>query len=402
MKLREVAERKSWEAFPTHQPNARSAQCWGARSTALPHTRAHSPLHLQNSGEVRVGEGIAGGDALLGLVAEELQQEVEALLAELVRAGGVLKPLLILGLEILEEFGALQHLRRVRVAVHAWPRLRAGGAEEFKDAEELVAVLLAGEERLAGRHFGEDAAYGPHIDSRAVLRRAEQHVGGAVPERNDLVGVLLHGDAKGTAEAEIGELKNLVGARDEQILRLQIAVEDVALVAEVDALQQIAHEVLDGAGLHVAALLVHEHLEVHLEELKNERQLALRVNNVKELHNVLVAELLQEANLSDRRARHALLLRVETDALQRDDVAIGAVFGAEHDAVGALANLLVSLVLADGREAKILLLLLLGRLLLLRLLLMLLGWCGGHFVFVSIFSEVLCCIGFWSDYRWRI
>jgi hypothetical protein len=57
---------------------------------------------------------------------------------------------------------------------------------------------------------------------------------------------------------------------EEQILRLQIAVEHAVLVAEGDAPQQLIHEGLDGGGIQSSPLAagVHVHLEVLVHVLE--------------------------------------------------------------------------------------------------------------------------------------
>jgi hypothetical protein len=59
---------------------------------------------------------------------------------------------------------------------------------EPEDAEDLVDLRVAWEERLAHDHLGKDAADRPHVERCRVVPRAEQDLGRAVPERDDLQG----------------------------------------------------------------------------------------------------------------------------------------------------------------------------------------------------------------------
>jgi hypothetical protein len=45
--------------------------------------------------------------------------------------------------------------------------------DEPEDLEDLVDLRVTGEQGLAGAHFGEDAAYRPHVDTGGVLPTTE-------------------------------------------------------------------------------------------------------------------------------------------------------------------------------------------------------------------------------------
>ena len=69
----------------------------------------------------------------------------------------------------------------------AGPVLRGGRAEHGQDGGELVRLVEAGEERLAGDELGQDAAAAPDVH-RGGVGGAEQDLGGAVPQRDHLQG----------------------------------------------------------------------------------------------------------------------------------------------------------------------------------------------------------------------
>ena len=56
----------------------------------------------------------------------------------------------------------------------------------LEDLEDLVDFRIAGEERFARPHLGEDGAAGPHVDTCTVLSAAEEDLGCAVPQCDDL------------------------------------------------------------------------------------------------------------------------------------------------------------------------------------------------------------------------
>lgn len=194
-----------------------------------------------------------------------------------------------------------------------------GGGDAPEDLEDLVNLGITSEQRLARAHLGEDAADGPHIDAGGVLAATEQNLRGAVPQRDDLVGVCAERHTEGSREPEIRELEVAV-AVDQEILRLQVAVQHAVAVAVADALAQLAHEFLDhhvaeahaaevgtrALGESLAAPAVadgegfHVFLQVEVEELHDEVQLvAVGVHDVEEADDVGVVHLLQEGDLAD-------------------------------------------------------------------------------------------------------
>lgn len=180
-------------------------------------------------------------------------------------------------------------LRRVDVEVglvfrelaDAGPRALRGSAHQAEDALQLVLVGGAGEERAAGIHLGHDAACGPDVDAGVVGAAAEQNVGRAVPQRDDLVGEGVDRDSEGAGKTKIGELQ-LALVVDEQVLGLEITVQDAVLVAKSDAAQQLVHERLDGHGIQLASVAarVHVFLQVLVHVLKHEHELVLGVDDI--------------------------------------------------------------------------------------------------------------------------
>lgn len=59
-------------------------------------------------------------------------------------------------------------------------------AEKFRDDAELIDVVLPGEQRLALKHLGEDAARGPDVDLDVVLLPREHDLWGTVVPRRDI------------------------------------------------------------------------------------------------------------------------------------------------------------------------------------------------------------------------
>ena len=115
-----------------------------------------------------------------------------------------------------------------------------------------------------------------------------------------LVRERVYRDTKGTGETKVTQLE-LALRVDEQVLRLEIAVQDLVLVTEGRALEKLVHEGADDVGAKRAAVavLVHVPLEIAVAELENERELGLGVDHVVEADDVDVLELLHERDLAD-------------------------------------------------------------------------------------------------------
>lgn len=98
--------------------------------------------------------------------------------------------------EVLCPFGLLQNL--------LWRH-----AQQLHDAGQLVALVLSGEQGVAGQQLGQYAAEAPHIDRKAVTR-AKDHLWSSVETRLD-VGV--HPLVFEAAGAKVNHLAEIVEER---------------------------------------------------------------------------------------------------------------------------------------------------------------------------------------------
>lgn len=97
-----------------------------------------------------------------------------------------------------------------------------GPAEYFHDAGELLDLVLAGEERVAGVELGEDAAERPHVDGRTV-GQAEDDLGAAVEPRLDVRVDALVAVAR---RAEVYHLDRAAAALLQQYVFLRVKIDD--------------------------------------------------------------------------------------------------------------------------------------------------------------------------------
>ena len=293
----------------------------------------------RSSHEKRVIQRLRRADALRRLVPQHPPHQIDALRPEL----GERRPLVERGrlrLRELEELRLRQRVRRVRVRHHARPVVGRRRPEERADPQQLVEVVLPGEERDPGDHLEDDAPDGPHVHGGAVVRVPEEHVRRAVPQRDDLVRVLFDGDAEGPPEPEVGDLQQHVVAVYQQVLRLEVAVEDIPRVAEGDAAEELLDEVAQNGARERVVVRVEELAQVHVEELEDDGQLVLAVEHLVHADDVGVPELHEDADLADRGARDALLVVAQADALEGDRRVRLAVARLVDDAVRALADAL--------------------------------------------------------------
>lgn len=222
----------------------------------------------------------------------------------------------------------------VRQVRHLRPVLLVRRSEHLKDLVQLVDLAVAREQRSLVRHLAEDAPDAPHVHGRAVVLAPKQNLRCAVPQRDHLVRVSADGDAKCARKAKVRELQCVVIAIDEEVLRLQVAMEHAVAVAVRDAEQELLQVALHTPWCELARVVVHVPLQVEVEVLKHEVQRAVVVHDILELHNVGVLELLQQADLPDRRRRYTLVLVLQPDLLKRDERAVLAVPRLVHLGLG--------------------------------------------------------------------
>ena len=150
-----------------------------------------------------------------------------------------------------------------------------------EDLLELVFVRRAGEQGPSRVHFSHDAAGGPDVDAGVVGSRAEEDVGSAVPEGDDLVGEGVDRNAECSGQTEIRELE-LALVVDEEILGFQVSMEHPIFMAKGDTLEELVHEGFYGDVVQLAAGTagVHVFFQVLVHIFEDEHELILGVYDV--------------------------------------------------------------------------------------------------------------------------
>ena len=239
------------------------------------------------------------------------------------------------------------------------PDFREGGfvrsAENQQDLVELVDIVLAAEERFSPEKLGQDASCRPDVNGLGVVGEREHDLRRPVPSGGHVLGhkssVLLGVFQKPAGQPEVADLELAVGV-DEQVARLQVAVEHVG---RVDVLEPTQHLVDEGLVVRVGQRLarpddlvhvaLHELLvEVYFVEVAGER--VGHDVQVVETGDVLVApEELEEFELAQRSLAQDFFGKNVGDFLDGHEVAVVGprpvvVLGGAHDPVRAVAELL--------------------------------------------------------------
>lgn len=115
------------------------------------------------------------------------------------------------------------------------------GSVELEDLEDLVDLAVSAEERLLLHQFGEDAADCPDVHTQTILLLAQENLRRTVPKRLNLMSQGLDGETEGSGQAKVS---NLEGSSliNEQILRLEIAMDDAPRVAVIESIAKLIEE----------------------------------------------------------------------------------------------------------------------------------------------------------------
>mmetsp|Transcript_7362 Transcript_7362/g.18375 ORF Transcript_7362/g.18375 Transcript_7362/m.18375 type:complete len:275 (+) Transcript_7362:86-910(+) len=138
-------------------------------------------------------QSVVRGDPLVGVAREELVKQIELVVCDACAVG----PHQVLELRVPR---LPAHVARARELEPAGPSLRRGRPTDLENLGDLLTLVVrpldAGErpdiaELVDGQleeQLRKDAPDRPHVGRRAVLLRLEEHLGGAVPESDNLLG----------------------------------------------------------------------------------------------------------------------------------------------------------------------------------------------------------------------
>lgn len=187
----------------------------------------------------------------------------------------------------------------IRQRSHSRPNVFSWRSENAEHAEELIDFWISLEQWFARCHFGKDATNWPNINWTWVTLRTKQDFGCSVPQCDDLVSIIANRNAEWASQAEISNLDNAFLV-DEQVLRLQIAMQDTTAMTEEHCggdLIQIAanklriHHFLRGQWVHVL-------LQIHWQELEDEIKTIILHQHIFQCNNVWMLQFLQQRDFT--------------------------------------------------------------------------------------------------------
>lgn len=149
----------------------------------------------------------------------------------------------------------------------------------------MLVLVAAREQNLAGVELVENAAVRPHVDRVRVLD-AQDNLRRAVKSRLDVSVDLLGFEA---ARAEIDDFDaNFALLLDENVFRLEVAVDDLVLPHEVQAHHDLYGEVLRELQGNASVLVALDELEqVFSQDLKRQDQVLTKTEDIEVAHNTL-------------------------------------------------------------------------------------------------------------------
>lgn len=173
---------------------------------------------------------------------------------------------------------------------------------------------------------------------------AVEELGRTVPARDDVGGHDAVRVGKGAGETEIGQFDLAVGG-DEQVVGLDIAVQDVVLVAEPDGATEHAHPGFDvGRAVADAFIVADKHFQVAEGQVLEDQAdvLVLGREDGQEGDDIGVGEFLEVFEFADGIGREPLgIFLLLLDFLDGDELGgVGAGVAQIDDGVGTFTELL--------------------------------------------------------------
>lgn len=108
-------------------------------------------------------------------------------------------------------------------------------SKDFHNTSQLLDLVLAGEERIAGEELSEYTPEAPHVDGRAIGQTEDDFRGAIKPRLDVRVDALM----RVTRATEIDDFDRAAAALFQQhILRFEITVYNIFLVKQPQTLDQ--------------------------------------------------------------------------------------------------------------------------------------------------------------------
>mmetsp|Transcript_5098 Transcript_5098/g.8910 ORF Transcript_5098/g.8910 Transcript_5098/m.8910 type:complete len:350 (-) Transcript_5098:69-1118(-) len=259
------------------------------------------------TGKVMMLHRLMCGNASLWLVHQELVQQVHTRLTKLLcRVADVLPAFSL-------EVGIDMEVRQAPSA-KSWPLLLGGSAQFLKYLHDGTNLGITSKECVAGSHLCQDTAHTPDVYRQTIQRLSEQYLWSPVPNCHYLMRVLWTRNGKQPGKAKVRYLQHPVPCY-EQVVRLQVAMQDPAGVAECHAHAELVSELFDFLRVQEIRLAFHVLLQIELDKLEYQGDRVSGDEGIDQLYNVPMRQLLQQGYLSQRRCWHSLFLTIHLHLL---------------------------------------------------------------------------------------
>ncbi|ETV99496.1 hypothetical protein H310_08171 [Aphanomyces invadans] len=203
--------------------------------------------------------------------------------------------------------------------------------KHFHDARELLAFVLAGKDGIPREQLAQNARKAPHVNGHPV-RQTEDDFGRSVEPRLNVR------KERGVVKARRPKVDDCdlrrLGFAQEDVFRLEVAVDNVVCVEKYEAVEQIDRDFLEQRHREAAKLLELQVLvQVDAEQLKHEAQVVPKHKRVEHCNHVAspvhvgTVQMLEQLDLHDRLLLEFLLV---PDDLDRDHLPRRIVVALEH------------------------------------------------------------------------
>lgn len=159
-------------------------------------------------------------------------------------------------------------------------------AEQLHDELKLLLLVVSREQRLASVELGEDAAERPHVDLLGVSDPEDDLRGAVIARLHVGVHLFIHEAAR----SKVNDFEQLTcGVHTENILRLQVTVNDLALFEEEESFKELCcvrPDLLDAKAVELILFQVFK--QVSVEQLEDEALVLSEMNMLHQSHDVVL------------------------------------------------------------------------------------------------------------------
>lgn len=140
---------------------------------------------------------------------------------------------------------------------------------ELEYFEYLVNLTVTTEQRFFLSQLGKNTTNSPNVHSQTILLLAQQYFRSSVPKGFNLVGQGFDRQTESSCQSKVSNFECSCPI-NEQILRFEVAVNDSASMAVVDAIAELIKEEFDLISGHSMLVLAKVFLHIVVHKLKDQ------------------------------------------------------------------------------------------------------------------------------------